>query len=31
MLYNNTTLKEYCDDNQVTLLENYDDKKINRF
>ena len=30
MLYNNTTLKEYCDDNQVTLLENYDDKKINR-
>ena len=30
MLYNNETLKSYCDENNIELLENYTNVKINR-
>lgn len=30
MLYNNETFKQYCEDNKVKLLDNYEEIKINR-
>ena len=30
MLYNNETLKKYCEDNKVKLLNNYEETNINR-
>ena len=30
MLYNNDTFNKYCEDNQIKLLENYEEIKINR-
>ena len=30
MLYNNETCNKYCEDNEITLLENYEQIKLNR-
>ena len=30
MLYNNETFNKYCEDNEITLLENYEQIKLNR-
>ncbi len=30
MLYNNDTFNKYCDNNEIKLLENYEQIKLNR-